>query len=668
MLFYFCMLVAVWFGVMALLASGGAALFKLEITPESKNILPLAAAFIVGIAAFSNYEFIKSLDETARQLCVRLASIPLLAEQLGHELSRRASFRVVNEDLRLKISEVVLDNIGPDALNFANDGSLSSRFTRAIALYWLFVDPHNNKTPPLFPIGSSGRSGYTKIMNLGESVVSQVNDHYQTLMEVGAAYFTTAKPLRQVEETLRRATQQTADGVCGLIARFVLLQEKTFTQRRNRLTSLGFDHYDEMPMFDVTRWALSMLVISMITLAAVALTPRSSPIGTGEAVVRVVVFAIQIGISLAAATVVAQRFVRRSASRRSVLLVVELTVACLIVLTISSIVRIGGFLVSTTLAQSDGGSFDHILSDFVDRAPALLYPVINTISITLLCSYLLELKWRRSVLAITGAVCNGLAFVGIALVVSALLPNTLLRGVNVTMETARLIIVLNSGLIGLSVGAMVIAMFKRTIPLVQVDASSKVVDSDRMQTAPSWNTLPKQGEWADKALGGYSRGNEEEELEGSCVCFRPMFAKPELINAYLLSIRWDKDQSCLIFEEERRADSAFVHRGKIYLPPGKPFMNLVTVEKGDVRLITVCRPDAGGVARGLIMTLSVPGGVTFIPASVPIVLRRLGKEEPPRLGFIHPGEPDYKSYQAQLLEVVPHYGVLGSAPETGCAG
>jgi|EndMetStandDraft_3_1072993.scaffolds.fasta_scaffold27538_2 hypothetical protein len=68
------------------------------------------------------------------------------------------------------------------------------------------------------------------------------------------------------------------------------------------------------------------------------------------------------------------------------------------------------------------------------------------------------------------------------------------------------------------------------------------------------------------------------------------------------------------------------------------------------------------------MTLSVPGGVTFIPASAPIVLRRLINEEPPRLGFIHPGEPDYKSYQAQLLEVFPHYGVFGPAPATGYAG
>ena len=593
MLFYFAMLVAVWFGVMALLASGGAALFKMAITPENKNILPLAAAFVVGIAAYSNYEFIKALDEIARQFCVRLASIPLLAQQLGHELSRRASFIVVNESLKSKITEVVLDNIGSNALNFANDGSLSSRFTRAIALYWLFIEPHNNKTSPQFPAGSSGQSSYTKIMDLAENAVSQVNSHYQTLMEVGAAYFTTARPIRQVEETLQRTTQQTADGVCGLIARFVLLQEKTFTQRRSRLTSMGFDHYDEMPMFDVTRWALSMLVISIITLAAVALTPRSSPIGTGEAIVRVVVFAIQMGISIAAATVVAQRFMRRSKSTRSFFLIVELTAACLIVLTMSSIVRIGGLLVSRTLVQSGDGSFDHILGDFVDRSPALMYPVINTISIALLYSYLTELNWRRSTLAITVAFFNGLAFVGTALVVTALLPNTLLRGTNVSVETARLIIVLNSGLIGLSVGAMVVAMFKKPNPLVQVEAASKVLASDRIQTAPSWDTLPKKGEWADKALGGYSHANEEE-LEGSYICFRPMFTKPELINAYLLRIRWDKDQSCLIFEEERRADSAFVNRGKIYLPPGKPFINLVTVEKGDVRLITVCRPDAGG--------------------------------------------------------------------------
>jgi hypothetical protein len=137
-----------------------------------------------------------------------------------------------------------------------------------------------------------------------------------------------------------------------------------------------------------------------------------------------------------------------------------------------------------------------------------------------------------------------------------------------------------------------------------------------------------------------------------------MFTKPEFINAYLVKIRWDAKQSCLTFEETDRADSAHIQQGKVYIPFGKPFMNLVTNERGDVRLIMVSRPDSQGVARGLIMTLSLPGGVNYIPASVPIVLRRVGKQELPRLGFVKPEDPEYSIYQKELLGVLPAFGVL----------
>jgi hypothetical protein len=145
-----------------------------------------------------------------------------------------------------------------------------------------------------------------------------------------------------------------------------------------------------------------------------------------------------------------------------------------------------------------------------------------------------------------------------------------------------------------------------------------------------------------------------------------MFANPDIVNAYLVKIHWDPKQSCLAFEETKRADTAYVQQGKIYIPDGKPFMNLVTTEKGDVRLITVSRPDAQGVARGLIMTLSVPGGVSFVPASVPIVLRRLGNQDTPKLGFVKPDDSDYTLYRSELLGVLPDFGVLAQ-PSAACS-
>ena len=77
------------------------------------------------------------------------------------------------------------------------------------------------------------------------------------------------------------------------------------------------------------------------------------------------------------------------------------------------------------------------------------------------------------------------------------------------------------------------------------------------------------------------------------------------------------------------------------------------MDRGDVRLITVSRPNNEGVASGLLLTLSNPQASNFTPASVPVVIRRLGEhEQKPQLGFVHPGAPDYEAYRAQLRKVV----------------
>jgi hypothetical protein len=59
-----------------------------------------------------------------------------------------------------------------------------------------------------------------------------------------------------------------------------------------------------------------------------------------------------------------------------------------------------------------------------------------------------------------------------------------------------------------------------------------------------------------------------------------------------------------MFEEQARVDAGHTQCGRVYIPDGKPFMSLVTVERGAVRLIMVSRPDGDTSARGLLMTLS----------------------------------------------------------------
>ena len=91
-------------------------------------------------------------------------------------------------------------------------------------------------------------------------------------------------------------------------------------------------------------------------------------------------------------------------------------------------------------------------------------------------------------------------------------------------------------------------------------------------------------------------------------------------------------------------------------------MNLVTLEKGAIRLIMVSRPKVRDEpARGLVTTLSNPDGAQFTPASAPIVLKRL-VDHMPQLGFVRPGAPDYETYRRELEMVMPVFGFFAPAP------
>jgi hypothetical protein len=160
-------------------------------------------------------------------------------------------------------------------------------------------------------------------------------------------------------------------------------------------------------------------------------------------------------------------------------------------------------------------------------------------------------------------------------------------------------------------------------------------------------------------MGGYTRANIAG-LEGKYLCFRPAFSLNGVINAYVLTLRWDEAESCLMFEEHERVDASHTQRGRVYVPDGKPFMSLVTIERGAVRLIMVSRPDEKSPGRGLITTLSNPGGMNFTPVSAPVVLKRIANSLP-QTGFIKPDSADYVSYRQELEAVMPAYGFFASA-------
>src|SRR5438105_408735 len=75
-----------------------------------------------------------------------------------------------------------------------------------------------------------------------------------------------------------------------------------------------------------------------------------------------------------------------------------------------------------------------------------------------------------------------------------------------------------------------------------------------------------------------------------------------VISAYLIDVHWDKETSCLTFDEKDREDAAHAQRGRVYIPDGRQFMSLVTVEGGSIRLVTVSRPVARDDAEAVMLS------------------------------------------------------------------
>jgi hypothetical protein len=161
---------------------------------------------------------------------------------------------------------------------------------------------------------------------------------------------------------------------------------------------------------------------------------------------------------------------------------------------------------------------------------------------------------------------------------------------------------------------------------------------------------------APEALGGYSF-DIVEEFVGNYLFVRPLFSNPSTLNAYLIQIGWDEKQACLVFSERTRPDARHTQQGCVYLPFGKPFLNLVTIDAGAIRTILVSQPDEEGLARGIITTLHNRQGPLLIPASAPVVIKRLRENETPALGFIDQHHSSYAEYRA-LLDTTEEYTIF----------
>jgi Co/Zn/Cd efflux system component len=675
LIFYYALIVALWLLVTIAVRQGTIGFDKASVwfggsNPKAQGefapYAPLVAAFVIVVAAY--FPWVQRVDNLAREFCINLAAIPREADRLTLELAQTADFQPKSELVRAQVAKIITETIGPQALNFEPDGSTAARFTRAVGLYWLFVGP-NSRGMKIEVASGNTRSAYARVMQLGAATAARVDARYEELMQAALAYFTTPRPTKELTEELNRSITEVSHLTCSLIARYVLCCNATKSKRRQRLARMGFDASHTMMLrFGLDQWVATILAVIVLSAAIMAFMPGTLPRSAGQILQIAITFGLSIGFAVIGAVVVAHRLIERYEGEKPPYPpIAELTAAALIVAGLSVALRIA-IPVIPTLILGDSSELSDVVIQFRERLPGVIIPFACTISLGLLCTYLGARPWSQLQIATLGAIGNGLAFMAAALVVAWLLRDDVLAQFYAHPQQARPLVVITSGLIGLAIGAMVLAAFKRSERAHQdiVEQAAEGVRAGIPGLAmlpPAEDLDPAAQSRSDVAApnyGGYSRANAAH-LEGCYVCFRPAFTLPGVITAYLMDLRWDDTASCLTFEESGRADAGHTQRGRVYIPDGRPFISFVTVERGGIRLVTVSRPEQGESARGLIMSLSNPGGMHFTPVSAPIVLRRI-VDKVPQLGFIRPDAPDYESYRRELEAVAPAFGFFAAAP------
>jgi len=670
----YCLLIAVlWLLVIIAVSQGSIGFDKLSLALGSANpqaqgefaqYTPLVAALMM--VAATHVSWVRRIDNTARAFCIALAAIPREADRLALELAQTADFRPRSERLRNKVGEVIRHEIAAQALSFEPDGSPAARFTRAVALYWMFVGPNSNAAPN--EVATGNRAAYARIMQLGEATVVRLAARYDELMEAGLAYFTAANPAKELKQALNRSIGEVTLLTCSLIARYVLCSNATESKRRQRLSAMGFDATGAIWTFGADQWVSTILGVIVLSAAMMAIMPGTLPLSADHILRISVMFGLSIGFAVIGGVWVAQRFLERQHGETSVHPpIAELTLAALIVAGLSAGLRIATRLVPA-LIQGSSSALPDAVSQFLERWPGIIIPFTCTVSLGMLCAYPGTRPWSQLRVAAVGALANGLAFIATAPLIGWLLSDEVLAQYYKPQAHARVLIVIYTGLIGAAIGAMVLWQFKRSERARLADAVH-AAEAARAGVPGLAALKPPEGldpaapsrtGLAAQAYGGYSY-EKVRDLVGTYVCFRPAFTAPDVISSYLIDLHWDKETSCLTFDEQDREDVAHTQRGRVYMPEGRPFMSFVTVEGGGIRLVTVSLPSKGESARGLIMTLSNPSGMQFTPASAPIVLRRVTEKKAP-LGFIRADAPEYESYRQELAAVVPAFGLFAGTP------
>ena len=355
-MFYYSLILALWL----LVTVGGIGFGSLATKEQIAQHAPIFGALIIVVA--SQFPQVLRIDTAARKFCFSLAAIPREADRLSVELAKSADFQPPSEQFRERVAKIISDNINYKAVNFDTDGTIAARFTRAVALYWLFIGPKSNSTQLEFRANAFARSAYAAIMQFGEATANRASARYEEIMHTGRAYFTATDPTKEVTEALNRTTMELSNLVCSLIARYVLYCDRTRWGRQQRLSKLGFDASHLPPRFGMDQWAATILIVIMLSVSMMLFMPGTRPPAATKLLIIAIIYGVSIGFAVMGAVVVAQQFIERHEGEKPLFPpFFDLMLAALIVVGLSMAMRIGVPLVPA-LIGGDGSALQSVVT------------------------------------------------------------------------------------------------------------------------------------------------------------------------------------------------------------------------------------------------------------------------------------------------------------------
>ncbi|MFM2422731.1 MAG: hypothetical protein RL291_1261 [Pseudomonadota bacterium] len=165
-------------------------------------------------------------------------------------------------------------------------------------------------------------------------------------------------------------------------------------------------------------------------------------------------------------------------------------------------------------------------------------------------------------------------------------------------------------------------------------------------------------------MGAYTQEGTDH-LIGSYLTVRPAFSAPDTYVAYRTDILWDDTWPSLLFEERERPDATYAHRGRLYIPSSSPFMHLVSLTKGAMRMVLVSQIDREGLLRGIITTLN-KHRAQLVPVATPIVYLKQDTFDADAFGEIGAKHRLFKTYADLVGATISEgYARLVSSPQRG---